>query len=183
MKQYTFKDGTKVIASSVEEAKAKHKVMAAPIPSGAKKKHKVTGPHHFDPNDSDDPNDKKAVNAYNTIVKLLKEAKIKTDNTSYQLTCYKKVKSECCSLEIELYIDYDEIILDSDLQSYDYDGTHTRKFRLSQTKDAVAKFKECLELFDTFSKKSDERERIVTKLDAQLISAHKKLDKALGKRI
>lgn len=29
MKQYTFKDGTKVIASSVEEAKAKHKVMAS----------------------------------------------------------------------------------------------------------------------------------------------------------
>jgi len=29
MKQYTFKDGTKVIASSVEEAKAKHKVEAA----------------------------------------------------------------------------------------------------------------------------------------------------------
>lgn len=28
MKQYTFKDGTKVIASSVEEAKSKHKVMA-----------------------------------------------------------------------------------------------------------------------------------------------------------
>lgn len=29
MRQYTFKDGTKVIASSVEEAKSKHKVMAA----------------------------------------------------------------------------------------------------------------------------------------------------------
>jgi len=29
MKQYTFKDGTKVIASSVEEAKSKHKVVAA----------------------------------------------------------------------------------------------------------------------------------------------------------
>lgn len=29
MKQYTFKDGTKVIAGSVEEAKAKHKVMAS----------------------------------------------------------------------------------------------------------------------------------------------------------
>ena len=28
MKQYTFKDGTKIIASSVEEAKSKHKVTA-----------------------------------------------------------------------------------------------------------------------------------------------------------
>ena len=28
MKQYTFKDGLKIIASCVEEAKAKHKVMA-----------------------------------------------------------------------------------------------------------------------------------------------------------
>lgn len=28
MKQYTFKDGTKVIASSVEEAKSKHKVVS-----------------------------------------------------------------------------------------------------------------------------------------------------------
>jgi len=29
MKQYTFKDGIKVVASTKEEAKAKHKVMAA----------------------------------------------------------------------------------------------------------------------------------------------------------
>lgn len=32
MKQYTFKDGIKVVASSVEEAKAKHKVATAAFP-------------------------------------------------------------------------------------------------------------------------------------------------------
>jgi len=38
MKQYTFKDGIKVIASSAQEAKSKHKVMAcAPAPKKSSK--------------------------------------------------------------------------------------------------------------------------------------------------
>ena len=37
MKQYTFKDGIEVIASTVEEAKSKHKVMAC---AGGKKSSK-----------------------------------------------------------------------------------------------------------------------------------------------
>ena len=36
MKQYTFKDGIKVIASSVKEAKAKHKVFASDVPDTTK---------------------------------------------------------------------------------------------------------------------------------------------------
>ena len=46
MKQYTFKDGVKVIASSVEEAKSKHKVIAGPKHGGpvrsTNKKNKIS---------------------------------------------------------------------------------------------------------------------------------------------
>ena len=40
MKQYTFKDGFKCVASTVEEAKAKHKAVAMP-------KNPFTNEHEF----------------------------------------------------------------------------------------------------------------------------------------
>lgn len=114
MKQYTFKDGTKVIASSVEEAKFKHKITAT-----AEEYAVYVGDEVVTPGksltlkeakkvaDKLKKQGKKEVDIYNLLTGKLVTAKFSPDETSRLEKCLELLEKQCAICGLKLYFELD----------------------------------------------------------------------------
>lgn len=141
MKQYTFKDGFKCVASTKEEAKQQHKVMATQHKGG-----------RIDP-------EVMCMTIYSKMEKELKSKGVKlTESDKIDYWFFKQIINKNCSFNATLQIYDNEIILESGVEVGEISKSFEKAFKLNTgsvdkvVKEAVRAFIKGIETFNEMSK-------------------------------